>query len=277
MANHLPYFPFYVNDFANDPVVESMSTEQVGAYLLLLCKAWRQKPPGTLPKDDTVLARWARLSPERWSEVRTGVLAAFCAGSDDRWHQKRMRQEFAKLAHISKSRSDAGRKGVEAKQLLKQSVSNCLSNREANCSVSESDSGSNFSSEKKDCEEVVRVARASPHAGQTWEVFLAQEWLFYYRGTAHSQRDLAILTPFFGALIDQGIACEDIEAAIRSKERPKTQPTWEFEKSFRRPVKAKAAETRAEMIARLRQCSDKTTTNGQHVTPPSSGSVSKRT
>jgi uncharacterized protein YdaU (DUF1376 family) len=92
-----PAFLFYVNDFASDGVVEAMSTEGVGAYILLLCKAWREEQPGTLPTDDSVLARWARLTPDRWSEVKSAVLAAFSSGRDNRLHQKRMESEYRKL------------------------------------------------------------------------------------------------------------------------------------------------------------------------------------
>ena len=44
--NDPPYFPFYPDDFASDGKVEAMTTEEVGAYTLLLCKAWREDPPG---------------------------------------------------------------------------------------------------------------------------------------------------------------------------------------------------------------------------------------
>jgi uncharacterized protein YdaU (DUF1376 family) len=108
-----PYFPFYVNDFAADGVVECMTTEQVGAYALILCKAWYQEPPGTVPADDATLSRWSRLTPERWSEIKAGVLAAFRAGEDGRLHQKRMKEEYAKLMRLLKARSLGGRKGAK--------------------------------------------------------------------------------------------------------------------------------------------------------------------
>jgi uncharacterized protein YdaU (DUF1376 family) len=108
-----PYFQFYPNDFAADGVVEAMTTEQVGAYTLLLCKAWLQEPPGTIPNDDTILARWTRLSPERWSEIRPGVVAAFGSGDDGRLHQKRMKHEFAKLVTTARKKSRGGKRGAQ--------------------------------------------------------------------------------------------------------------------------------------------------------------------
>ena len=101
--NKPPGFLFYVDDFVSDGKVEAMTTEEVGAYILLLCKAWREEPPGSIPDDDRILARWARMDSERWSACRTGVLAAFTLGTDARWHQKRMRKEFQKLHFLSQS------------------------------------------------------------------------------------------------------------------------------------------------------------------------------
>lgn len=99
-----PAFLFYVDDFASDGVVEAMTTEAVGAYILLLCKAWREEHPGTLPTDDSVLARWARLTPDRWLEVKSYVLAAFSSGRDNRLHQKRMESEYRKLVEQKTSK-----------------------------------------------------------------------------------------------------------------------------------------------------------------------------
>lgn len=90
-----------------------MSTEQVGAYILLLCKSWREKPPGSLPSDDSLLAKWARVSLDRWSEIRSGVLAPYTFGTDSRWHQKRQRAEYDKLMSRRRECSKAGKASVK--------------------------------------------------------------------------------------------------------------------------------------------------------------------
>lgn len=110
-----PAFQFYVNDFASDGVVEAMTTEGVGAYILLLCKAWREEPPGSLPNDDTVLARWARLAPDHWAEVKQAVLRAFMARDDNRLHQKRMQKEYRKLLESRANRKRSGKAGASAR------------------------------------------------------------------------------------------------------------------------------------------------------------------
>jgi uncharacterized protein YdaU (DUF1376 family) len=106
---HPPAFLFYPDDFSSDGKVEAMSTEQVGAYILLLCKSWREKPPGSLPSDDSLLAKWARVPLDRWSEIRSGVLAPYTFGTDSRWHQKRQRAEYDKLMSRRRECSRAGK------------------------------------------------------------------------------------------------------------------------------------------------------------------------
>jgi len=145
-----PYFPFFPADFASDGVVESMPTEGVGAYILLLCKAWSQSPAGTIPDDDDVLARWARLTPQRWAELRPAVLAAFVRGKDGRFHQKRMKAEYAKLMKLLQSRSHGGRK-TAAKRWSDSAGSSptdqpLLSDSSAIARASESNSKSNSDS-----------------------------------------------------------------------------------------------------------------------------------
>ena len=132
-----PYFPLYVKDFAADPVVEAMSTEAVGAYILLLCKAWHLDPPASLPADDRVLARWARLSPEQWSEVKSEVIAAFTLGDDGRMHQKRLRQEFEGFRQKSKKRQAAAQSRWD---MQKDDQKQCTSNANASTRGSGSES-----------------------------------------------------------------------------------------------------------------------------------------
>ena len=143
MAAEPVFFAFFPKDFAGDALVEAMSTTQVGAYILLLCKAWQHKPPASLPNDDAILARYARLEPHVWSEVKAGVLAPFSLGTDGRWHQKRLRQTYEDtvkaMAAKSKKAADAAnarwRKAPDADAMLEH----CTSNASASESESESD------------------------------------------------------------------------------------------------------------------------------------------
>jgi uncharacterized protein YdaU (DUF1376 family) len=106
-----PYFPFYPLDFVGDGLVEMMSAEEIGCYMLLLCKAWHQTPPASVPNDDEVLARWSRVTPERWQEIKAKVLGPWKLRGD-RWHQKRLKTEYTKFSDRSAKLSEAGKRGL---------------------------------------------------------------------------------------------------------------------------------------------------------------------
>lgn len=109
----LPYFPLYPNDLTSDGLVEAMTTEEFGAYLLLLCKAWHERPSASIPNDDAILARWTRLSPDRWSECKKRVLSCFFLRPDGRLYQKRLEHEYRKLTTRLREASKAGKLGAE--------------------------------------------------------------------------------------------------------------------------------------------------------------------
>ena len=115
MTGRPPYFAFYPADFANDINVEAMSTLQVGAYLLLLCKAWQAEPPASLPSDDVVLARLSRVELAVWLEIKSGVLALFRPGTDGRLHNKRLRQEYDKARQLIETRKRVAASGAAAR------------------------------------------------------------------------------------------------------------------------------------------------------------------
>lgn len=108
---HPNYFPFYPHDFICDGKVEAMSTQAVGAYVLLLCKAWYERPAGSIPDDQTLLARWARLTPDQWASIAPEVLSAFSL-HDGRWVQRRMTEEFRRAMTLIRRKSEGGHKGA---------------------------------------------------------------------------------------------------------------------------------------------------------------------
>ena len=140
-----PYCPFYFRDFASDARVEAMSTEAVGAYILLLCKAWFETPGGTLPDNDTLLAKWARVRPRTWAIIKPQVMAPFVLNGD-RWHQKRMCNEHAKAVALVQKRSNAGKAGAQQRHGNRiTNADDCFSTHagaRASGSGSGSDSGS---------------------------------------------------------------------------------------------------------------------------------------
>lgn len=54
------WFPFYANDFLSSSKVALLTTEEIGAYVLLLCHAW-QDPQCSLPDNDEDLAKLGRI------------------------------------------------------------------------------------------------------------------------------------------------------------------------------------------------------------------------
>lgn len=54
------WFPLYANDFLASRKVALLTTEEIGAYILLLCHAW-QDPQCSLPDDDEALAKLGRI------------------------------------------------------------------------------------------------------------------------------------------------------------------------------------------------------------------------
>lgn len=108
--DHPPAFQFYVDDFISDSAVDAMTNEELGMYVRLLCKAWKEDPAGTIPKDERILANWAKATATAWKKCREGVLRAFCL-EDSRWHQKRMKLEWKKMLERREERKQSGSKG----------------------------------------------------------------------------------------------------------------------------------------------------------------------
>lgn len=136
MPGKPPYFPLYVADIESDGNCEAMTTEQFGAYMRLLCKAWHQEPTGSVPNDDAILSRWARLSLKRWLSIKDGVLKPFDMNGDGRLYQKRMVFEFDKLIkrvlagskgglhRQAKFKQTSSKRQAKSKQMLSDSESN---------------------------------------------------------------------------------------------------------------------------------------------------------
>src|ERR1700722_742464 len=91
--------PVYIGDYLADTM--HLSTEQHGAYLLLLFHLWRR---GTLQDDDAVLAQITGLARSAWSTTRL-VLVEFFQIQDGLWHQSRLERERIRVAAKQESKS----------------------------------------------------------------------------------------------------------------------------------------------------------------------------
>lgn len=108
----LPYMQLYVDNFVCDTT--HLTTEQVGAYMLLLAAMWKQG--GELPNDPKILARIARIAPARWSKI-SGLIMAFFTVEGEKIQQERLKEEHKKAIQLSQKRIQSGKRGGQAKAL----------------------------------------------------------------------------------------------------------------------------------------------------------------
>lgn len=103
---------FYIADYLADTT--HLSTEQHGAYLLILFALWRRD--GYLPDDERTLSKVAGLSLKRWRATAAPVMALLDS-KDGVISSRRLLSELQKATVISKVRSDAAHRSVEARAL----------------------------------------------------------------------------------------------------------------------------------------------------------------
>jgi len=96
------WMPIYIGDYLAD--TSRLTTEQHGAYLLLLMDYWRS---GKLPNDDAVLMQITKLSPNAWSNAQA-ILKQFFIIEDGFLIHKRVEIELEKsLENKTKSHNRA--------------------------------------------------------------------------------------------------------------------------------------------------------------------------
>jgi uncharacterized protein YdaU (DUF1376 family) len=101
--------PVYIGDYLADTM--HLSTEQHGAYLLLLFHLWRR---GVLQDDDALLAQITGLSAGAWSNSRA-VLAQFFQIHDGQWHHGRVEREKIRTAAKHKLNANRAKLGASTR------------------------------------------------------------------------------------------------------------------------------------------------------------------
>lgn len=105
------YLPLFTGDYLRD--TQHLSMSEHGAYLKLLMHCWDQKGPAPLDERKLMGICNARSTDE--IEAMRRVLTEFFVRLEDGWYNDRMQREIEKSEVLSRARSDAGRKGYEAK------------------------------------------------------------------------------------------------------------------------------------------------------------------
>jgi uncharacterized protein YdaU (DUF1376 family) len=111
---HDTWMPLYVGDYLANTM--GLSTEQHGAYLLLMMGCW--KSGGRLPADHQQLAVFARLTPQQWARHEP-ILRPYFAVTDEHWIHERVLQELTNAKAMVEKKSAAGKVGAANKWGLK--------------------------------------------------------------------------------------------------------------------------------------------------------------
>lgn len=104
------WFPKYIGDFTS--ATTHLSTEQIGAYELLLMAYYRRK--GLLPDDDIKLAAITKLSVSRWLKHRP-TMEEFFSVSGGFWHHRRADSEIQKILEQHKLAVKRGKAGMKSR------------------------------------------------------------------------------------------------------------------------------------------------------------------
>lgn len=123
--------PLYWGDYFGKTT--SLSTEEHGAYLLLIGTYWQRGR--ALPDDDRFLASCTKLSQKRWRNMRQKICEFFSV-QEGVWRHERVELEILRSSERLKSARANGRAGGLAKsKLITVTVTNTEEERKENSSL----------------------------------------------------------------------------------------------------------------------------------------------
>jgi uncharacterized protein YdaU (DUF1376 family) len=103
------WMPVFIGDYLADTM--HLTTEQHGAYLLLLFHLWRRGSPRD---DDAVLAKISGLGDHAW-KLHRPVLAEFFKIHDGLWQHGRVEKEKARVAATKRSMSNKAKSAASSR------------------------------------------------------------------------------------------------------------------------------------------------------------------
>jgi uncharacterized protein YdaU (DUF1376 family) len=183
-----PYMKMYWADYLADTT--HLTTEQHGAYMLLIAAYWRRQKP--LPDDDEFLRNIVRFSRHVWKKTRP-VLESFFEINDGKWTHKRLENELLSAsvrikaaAHAAKIRHSGNDAQDMPYHIQSQSINNnnnittTARTREGQKSViqiTNQDEGKPASEEPKSESDAVKIIAAFDNAiGQVFGENRRRPW-----------------------------------------------------------------------------------------------------
>lgn len=109
MAKADIWMPLFIGDYLADTT--RLTTEQHGAYLLLIMDYWRNGAP---PDDDSILANITKMQQRDWKKIKSAVLTFFVL-TDGAWTHSRIERELEDAAAGKKKAEEKAKKAAEAR------------------------------------------------------------------------------------------------------------------------------------------------------------------
>ena len=103
-----PAFQFYPKQWLGDDKVLLMDWDARAMHMHLMCIAWQQEQPCTIPDDDVALKRWCG-DPLDWPRLRSQILSAWTK-QGGRWVQRGLLREYLKQEDKRRKRQAAANK-----------------------------------------------------------------------------------------------------------------------------------------------------------------------
>jgi uncharacterized protein YdaU (DUF1376 family) len=125
MAKTDIWMPLFIGDYLAD--TSRLTTEQHGAYLLLIMDYWRNGPP---PDDDSVLQNITKMREQEWQKSKQIVMKFFDL-VDGKYTHSRIDKELSDAAKAKDKAEAKAKKAAESrwsKEAIKHDVSNTSSN-----------------------------------------------------------------------------------------------------------------------------------------------------
>lgn len=187
------WLPLYVADYL--AATTRLTTEQHGAYLLIIMDYWRNGPP---PDDDGVLSRVTGLTLSRW-KVQRALIQPFFKIVGGFWQHKRIDAEIERAITKQKAKQEAGKLGGRAK-------AEAIANAKLKATPSPSPSPNTFTGTETPAPKPLRGASPAPPEFET-------AWQEYPKRSGNNPKADALRA--WNARIAEGVTPDAMQAGLQ--------------------------------------------------------------